>query len=46
MLARASAALVTGDLALVKEICGVRSAQEEADEEAAAGERMVKGAAA
>ncbi|APX74633.1 TRAP transporter small permease [Achromobacter insolitus] len=43
MLARASAALVTGDVELVKSICGVRSAQEEADEEAAAGERMVKG---
>jgi len=43
MLARASAALVTGDIELVKSICGVRSAQEEADEEAAAGERMVKG---
>ncbi|KGD98306.1 C4-dicarboxylate ABC transporter permease [Achromobacter sp. RTa] len=46
MLVRASAALVTGDLDLVKNICGVRSAQEEADEEAAAGERMVKGEAA
>ncbi|CAB3830563.1 TRAP transporter small permease subunit [Achromobacter anxifer] len=46
MLARASAALVTGDIELVKSICGVRSAQEEADEEAAAGERMVKGEAA
>ena len=46
MLARASAALVTGDIELVKQICGVRSAQEEADEEAAAGERMVKGEAA
>ncbi|CAB3929706.1 TRAP transporter small permease subunit [Achromobacter insolitus] len=43
MLARASAALVTGDVELVKSICGVRSAQEEADEEVAAGERMVKG---
>jgi TRAP-type C4-dicarboxylate transport system permease small subunit len=46
MLARASAALVTGDIELVRSICGVRSAQEEADEEAAAGERMVKGEAA
>ncbi|OZI82368.1 TRAP transporter small permease subunit [Bordetella genomosp. 6] len=46
MLVRASAALITGDLDLVKEICGVRSAQEEAEEEAAAGERMVKGASA
>ncbi|WP_459614177.1 TRAP transporter small permease subunit [Bordetella sp. 2513F-2] len=43
MLLRASLALVTGDIALVKEICGVRSAQEEAEKEAAAGERMVKG---
>lgn len=46
MLVRASAALVTGDVQLVKAICGVRSAQEEAEEEAAAGERMVKGDAA
>jgi len=46
MLVRASLALVTGDLELVKAICGVRSAQEEAEEEAAAGERMVKGDAA
>lgn len=46
MLVRASAALVTGDIELVKAICGVRSAREEADEEAAAGERMVKGDAA
>ncbi|MDQ8033758.1 MAG: TRAP transporter small permease [Bordetella sp.] len=43
MLLRASLALVTGDFALVKELCGVRSTQEEAEEEAAAGERMVKG---
>ncbi|MDQ2149046.1 TRAP transporter small permease [Alcaligenaceae bacterium C4P045] len=43
MLLRASAALVTGDIQLVKDICGVRSSQEEAEEEAAAGERMVKG---
>lgn len=46
MLVRASLALVTGDLELVKEICGVRSTQEEAEEEAIAGERMVKGDAA
>ncbi len=46
MLVRASAALVTGDIELVKAICGVRSAQEEAAEEAAAGERMVRGEAA
>lgn len=41
MLVRASIALVTGDLATLKAICGMRSAQEEADEEAAAGERIV-----
>lgn len=46
MLVRASLALVTGDIALVKAICGVRSTKEEAEEEAAAGERMVKGDAA
>lgn len=45
MLLRASTALVTGDLATVKAIGGVRSSQEEAEEEAAAGERMVKEAA-
>lgn len=43
MLVRASVALVTGDIETVKAIAGVRSAQEEAQEEAAAGERMVKG---
>lgn len=42
MLVRSSAALITGDIATVKAISGVRSAQEEADEEAASGERMVK----
>ena len=46
MLVRASVALVTGDLATLKEICGVRSVTEEAEEEAAAGERLVKGEAA
>lgn len=46
MLVRASVALVTGDIALVKDICGVRSAKEEADEEAASGERLVRGATA
>ena len=46
MLTRASAALVTGDLATVKALCGVRSAQEEAQDEASAGERMVKGESA
>ncbi|MFG1461967.1 TRAP transporter small permease [Xanthobacter sp. DSM 24535] len=46
MLLRASVALVTGDIETVKSIAGVRSTQEEAEEEAAAGERMVKGDAA
>lgn len=46
MLIRASAALVTGDIETVKALAGVRSAREEAEEEAAAGERMVKGDAA
>jgi len=46
MLVRASLALVTGDMALVKEICGVRTAQEEADEEAASGARIVNGVTA
>ena len=41
MLVRASTALVTGDLEAVKALCGVRSAQEEADEEAASGERLI-----
>lgn len=43
MLARASCALVTGDLETLKAICGVRSAQEEAEEEAASGERIIQG---
>lgn len=43
MLVRASVALVTGDIATVTAIAGVRSTKEEAEEEAAAGERMVKG---
>ncbi|MEP9366709.1 TRAP transporter small permease [Xanthobacter sp. VNH20] len=43
MLLRASVALVTGDIATVTSIAGVRSTQEEAEEEAAAGVRMVKG---
>lgn len=41
MLVRASVALVTGDIPTLQEICGVRSAQEEAEEEAATGERLV-----
>lgn len=44
MLLRSSIALVTGDLETIRDICGIRSTQEEADEEAQAGERMVLGA--
>ena len=43
MMLRASVALITGDLQTVKEICGVRSTVEEAQEEAASGERIIKG---
>lgn len=43
MLIRASVALVTGDLETVKAVAGVRSTQEEAEEEAAAGERLIEG---
>jgi len=43
MLIRASAALVTGDIPLVKALCGQRSTEEEAKEEAVAGERFAKG---
>jgi len=43
MLIRASVALVTGDLDTVKSLCGVRTSEEEAEEEAIAGERMVRG---
>jgi len=43
MLVRASFALVTGDLATVRALCGVRTAQEEAKEEASAGERIIAG---
>jgi hypothetical protein len=46
MLVPASVAFVTGDLARVRELCGVRSSQEEAEEEAMAGERLVRGEAA
>ncbi|PAT42187.1 TRAP transporter small permease subunit [Vandammella animalimorsus] len=42
MLLRASLALVTGDLALFRAVCGIKSAVEEAGEEAAAGERLVQ----
>ena len=43
MLLRASVALVTGDIEAVRELAGVRSAVEEAGDEAAAGERIVAG---
>ncbi len=43
MLIRASVALVTGDLAAITALCGVRSSEEEALDEAAAGERLVRG---
>ena len=43
MLIRASVALVTGDIEAVKAMTGIRSAREEADEEAAAGERLIAG---
>ncbi len=46
MLVPASVALVTGDLERVRDLCGVRSSQEEADDEALAGERLVRGEAA
>ncbi len=42
MLLRASLALVTGDIARVQALCGVRTSQEEAEEEAATGERLVR----
>ena len=43
MFLRSSIALVTGDLQTVRAICGIRSTEEEAAEEAQAGERMVRG---
>lgn len=46
MLVRASVALVTGDVATVKAVCGVRSIEEEAKEEADAGERLIREEAA
>lgn len=45
MLIRSSVALVTGDLETIREICGIRSTQQEAAEEAEAGARMVRGEA-
>lgn len=41
MLLRASVALVTGDLPALQAIAGVKSAEEEADEGAADGERLI-----
>lgn len=43
MLIRSSLALVTGDLSAIRTLCGIRSTQEEAAEEAEAGEKMVLG---
>ena len=43
MLIRASVAMVTGDLAAVKALCGVISAKEEAEEGALEGERIIQG---
>ncbi|AEC21158.1 hypothetical protein PT7_2618 [Pusillimonas sp. T7-7] len=43
MLIRSSLALATGDTAAISALCGIRSTQEEADEEAEAGEKMVLG---
>src|SRR5690606_17243012 len=43
MLIRSSMALVTGDIDTVRALCGIRSTQEEASEEAEAGEKMVLG---
>lgn len=45
LLVRASSALVTGDLQALQAVCGLRSTQQEAQEEAAAGERLVRGTA-
>ena len=45
LLIPASIALATGDAAAMKELCGVRSAKEEAEEEAVTGERLVRGEA-
>lgn len=42
MLARSSYLLITGDIHALQALCGVRSAQEEADEEAANGERLIQ----
>jgi TRAP-type C4-dicarboxylate transport system permease small subunit len=43
MLLRASIALICGDIETVKQLCGVKSAKEEAATEVAMGERNVRG---
>lgn len=43
MLLRASSALVRGDATGVQAVCGIRGTQEEAEEEALAGEQYVRG---
>ncbi|WPC06225.1 TRAP transporter small permease [Pseudomonas benzenivorans] len=43
MLLRASIALITGDIEVVKQLCGVKSAKEEAATEVALGQRIVRG---
>ncbi|MFN4168160.1 MAG: TRAP transporter small permease, partial [Pannonibacter phragmitetus] len=43
MLIRSSVALVTGDIETVKLVAGMRSTKEEAEEEAAQGERLIQG---
>jgi len=43
LLLRSTLALVTGDMATVREVCGMRSAEEEAAQEAEAGRRMAEG---
>ena len=45
MLLRASTALVTGDMASLKALAGVKSSVEEAEEGAAEGQRLVRGEA-
>ena len=42
MLVRASIALVTGDIAAIKALCGVRTVEEEASDEAESGARIVE----
>ena len=43
MLLRSSLALITGDLVGIQSLCGIRSTQEEASEEAETGKRLVQG---